>query len=495
MDSGMRSRQRKLAERNLIAADENYQLARKSVDQLFTQVADNKLLNEPYMEGLRFELLESARTFYQEFVAKRRDDPSAANELSMTRLRLADIAWQLGKHNEAISELRAARLGAQGISSYQSGLRMGSYLIQLGRLDEAQTTLDATIKEIESQRFAKPGEEQLSNLLARILEQVILRRRKGESEAAIAEFTKAAEILEPIVQQRSVVDDNYRDLASIYIDRGQLAFQVRDDSAAEEWFKKALSLRRAYSASRPNSTQARLGLAVVLSNLSGPLRRMNRHAEAIRLLEEAVQIARELVQNHPGVASYQNDLAAGLGNLSVVLKTSGQPARANEVNRESIAILTGVAQQHPTIATYALSLGAIEGNEGNSELDAKHWSEAILWFDRSIATLKRMPQQTNDPRVRSVLRNDYWGKADAHVALKQFHQAIPAFEKAAELSSASEQAEVRLARAMALARSGDHTAAMHAADAESMASPSDKLFGGKGRKFLCLRQPPKPTRH
>jgi hypothetical protein len=76
-------------------AEDQFRLARRSVDELI-QIADEELADNPQMEGLRKRLLDSALTYYQEFIAQRRKDPKSQADLEATRDRvkkiLADLA-------------------------------------------------------------------------------------------------------------------------------------------------------------------------------------------------------------------------------------------------------------------------------------------------------------------------------------------------------------------------------------------------------------------
>jgi serine/threonine protein kinase len=76
-------------------AEAQFRLARKSVDELF-RVSERELADWPGTEALRKRLLTSVLSYYQEFVERCRDDPSAQAELLEARKRvekiLADLA-------------------------------------------------------------------------------------------------------------------------------------------------------------------------------------------------------------------------------------------------------------------------------------------------------------------------------------------------------------------------------------------------------------------
>jgi serine/threonine protein kinase len=76
-------------------ADARFRLAKKSVDEMI-QFSKEELADNPMFQGLRKRLLDSALTYYQEFIDQRRDDPAAQEELRETKNEvetiLADLA-------------------------------------------------------------------------------------------------------------------------------------------------------------------------------------------------------------------------------------------------------------------------------------------------------------------------------------------------------------------------------------------------------------------
>src|SRR5262249_15766201 len=72
-------------------ARENFEMARRTIDDLCTKVSEGRLLNEPGMEEVRQELLQMARRYYQEFLARRTNDPSYRAESGRACRRLATL--------------------------------------------------------------------------------------------------------------------------------------------------------------------------------------------------------------------------------------------------------------------------------------------------------------------------------------------------------------------------------------------------------------------
>src|SRR5262249_12971620 len=102
------------AQANQRKSEANYQLARAAVDRYFTQVSEARLLNEPRMDRLRRDLLETAREFEEAFVRERGDAPQAVAELGGPYLRLEKLTPAIGGRPRAIEQNdRAVRLFRQ----------------------------------------------------------------------------------------------------------------------------------------------------------------------------------------------------------------------------------------------------------------------------------------------------------------------------------------------------------------------------------------------
>jgi hypothetical protein len=75
-------------------AEERFELARRSADEMI-QISEQELADKPHLENLRKRLLETALSYYQEFIELRRGDPSAQAELEGTRDRVRKIIGDL----------------------------------------------------------------------------------------------------------------------------------------------------------------------------------------------------------------------------------------------------------------------------------------------------------------------------------------------------------------------------------------------------------------
>src|SRR5262249_38480032 len=75
--------------------------ARRAVDEMYTEVAERWLEQEPEMEEVQREFLLKALRFYQEFAGERGTDPAVRLATGMAYRRVGDIERKLGEQAKA----------------------------------------------------------------------------------------------------------------------------------------------------------------------------------------------------------------------------------------------------------------------------------------------------------------------------------------------------------------------------------------------------------
>lgn len=160
--------------RRALEAEARFELARRAADEMI-RLAEGELSENPFQEGLRKQLLETALGYYQEFIKQRAEQPEAQAELSVTQDRvkriLADLAVLKADRNNFL-------------------LREPAVLDDLQATEEQRSK----IAEITDRRFSRrepfrsPRELNISEHQQRAL--VIAR----ENEAALAEILTPAQL-------------------------------------------------------------------------------------------------------------------------------------------------------------------------------------------------------------------------------------------------------------------------------------------------------------
>ncbi|MDA1160086.1 MAG: serine/threonine-protein kinase, partial [Planctomycetota bacterium] len=90
-------------------SEASFQDALAAVNDFFTRVSEDRLMNEPGAEGLRHELLGLARDYYQRFLNRRSDDPTVRDEVALSHFRVGLIIEELDSPQAAIESYEKAR--------------------------------------------------------------------------------------------------------------------------------------------------------------------------------------------------------------------------------------------------------------------------------------------------------------------------------------------------------------------------------------------------
>jgi hypothetical protein len=88
-------------------AEANFQRTRSAIDEYFTTVGQNKLLDVPGLQPLRKDLLEAAVRYYRALAHERSDDSSVRAGLAVAHFRLAEVNFEVDRNDDSIRELDA----------------------------------------------------------------------------------------------------------------------------------------------------------------------------------------------------------------------------------------------------------------------------------------------------------------------------------------------------------------------------------------------------
>ena len=91
----------RLAQEEATRAKASEQRTRQTVDELFTEVSENVLFNQPGMQPVRKKLLAKTLVHYRRFVGDHRDDQGVSRELGKTCYRIGRITRMLNSISEA----------------------------------------------------------------------------------------------------------------------------------------------------------------------------------------------------------------------------------------------------------------------------------------------------------------------------------------------------------------------------------------------------------
>jgi serine/threonine protein kinase len=133
-------------------AEANFEKARRAVDELFTQIGEEPLRDNPRLKDSRRQLLEAALAFYQAFIDQARDAPAQQAELAAVRTRMARIIAELAAPQGGSEKMFQALLLTEKAVQDDLGLTRD----QVARLNERFDKLWQPLREFDKRG---PGAE------------------------------------------------------------------------------------------------------------------------------------------------------------------------------------------------------------------------------------------------------------------------------------------------------------------------------------------------
>jgi serine/threonine protein kinase len=374
-------------------ADERSLLARRAVDEMYSQVAEKWLRDQPTLTTLQRDFLEKALVFYERFVSDSASDPRTRQDAVEALYRVGLIRMRLGRYSEAEvalrrvvdlgsdlvrqfpdrPELRLARAEARIklVSLYQAfgqnfsghpGVPIGGIIFD-AKARNGQTT--------EAEREIRQVERELADLRTRIPEDAAYRRRLAEAHDALgteqffanqfreAEATVqvAFEVWQSLVKEFPDEPEYRLGLAKNHYTLGrQLTFGDQTEKA-EATLRQAEAMLSKLHQERPGDPRFRDTLAETLSKLVEILGKTKRYDEADAVARRSLAISERLAEDFPEVPGYQSTLAGSLQNLATVLGLRGRDPEAERYYRRALTVRERRAELHPDLPYYERYVG------------------------------------------------------------------------------------------------------------------------------------------
>jgi serine/threonine-protein kinase len=297
-------------------AQEGFREARQAVDEYFTRVSENTLLDSPVpgMQPLRKELLETALRYYRGFHARSRDDPALRAELARAIYRVGRINELVGGSDETLAAYEEARsLGERLMGDHPADTTV--------RLDLARA----------------------SRCAGRMLAQ-----RMGQPGAGLARLRTAVTLGEALVLEQPGNAEFQNELATCYVDLGA-SLRTRKETEGElPSLEKAQLIWDRLAAVEP---RFRLQQAQTLSAIGNSYSQAGNAAFALVHLERARDLLGKISQDSPGRIDVSQDLAETWRRIGWVHRGFTHRAEdARDAFRHSGEIWDRLARENPAVA-------------------------------------------------------------------------------------------------------------------------------------------------
>jgi eukaryotic-like serine/threonine-protein kinase len=412
-------------------SDLRWQLARSAVDDMYTQVAEKWLANEPQKDDLQRAFLEKARDIYQHLAEERSDDAAVRRETALASFRVGQIYRELGRREEAEAAYRPALTAQEQLvqqfpdkAEYRQDLSetanwLGELLRAGGkRLGEAEQAFRRAGRLQAELAGAYPRVPRYRMALARTHYNLgAVEMDTGRPREAGADYGTSIELLEGLRKDFPEEPDYRQELATSYTDRGLLLHETRRPEEAQGDCREAVALQKALAEKGSSPPLYRYRLAVFLNNL-GLVLASGRPTEALAHHDEALQILRRLTDDFPGRPLYRYEQGNTWNFLGALHEARPDPEAAEAAWRKALELFEPLVKQHGDTPEYRYGLGQACGNLGWLHLKRGAWAEARPYLERGIDNLEiALRPNPEEPRYLDALRRRSWDLFDVLVGM------------------------------------------------------------------------------
>jgi serine/threonine protein kinase len=391
------NRARQIADKQRQRAEDNFALARRAVDEMYTEVAQKWLDEQVRMTEVQRQFLEKALRFYQGFAQQAGKEPTVQLEAARAYKRVGDIQGKLGAYPDAETAYRDALhilepLAANFPTLPQYGQQLASICNTLGGL------LDKT---------GRPAQAEQA-----------LRQALGLREKLVAEFPTVA-------QYRADLASSHQSLGGLFFDK------LHRFPDAEKAFEQARTIWQKLAADFPNAPDYRGSLATTQRCLAVLLEHDGRVKEAVRAERKALEVWERLAAEFPTRPRYRAECTNAYEWLGWALYSDEQYAEGLAACQQALKLREKLVADFPSVVDYRLQLAQsyyMLSWRHNLPEREKNARQALAVCEKLVADFPSVPEG----RWGLVMNHRYLAETFAETPTekeKHYSQAIAIAEK------------------------------------------------------------------
>jgi len=360
-------------------SEASFQDALAAVNDFFTHVSEDRLLNEPGAEGLRHELLELARDYYQRFLDRRSDDPTVREEVALSHFRVGLIVEELDSPQAAVESYEKAR-------DIQSKL-LGDFPVA-----------DFPAAEAAAAKATKRALSRTLNAMARVA------TNSGNLDGAEELFNETRKLRVELVESTPDADERIefdRLLASVDMNLGLLARRRSELDRTGILYRKAQEHRQKALRRRPKHPQLRRDLAKGWYNLANLAVDLNDAEEVSTNVDLAIAQLEELLDENSDDLRDRYLLAlcyrmkADLHAALISVDDSKLAEAIDGYNKARFA-MQDLSERSPAVHRYRVELGQLLMNIGQLEGQQRRVTEARSALENAEDVFASLVQEDPD---------------------------------------------------------------------------------------------------
>ncbi|APW60434.1 serine/threonine-protein kinase [Paludisphaera borealis] len=344
-------------------------LARRAVDEMYTEVAEKWFARQPRLTQVQREFLEKALAFYERFAAEEGDDSGVRLEAARAGLRTGTIQDKLGRPERAEAARRQAIERLEDLvgchpdrAEYSAELSdalgtLGRQYAMDARSAEAEPLLTRAVVTYDSLVARLPDVRKYRLGLAQSLgAKGDLRVAQGRWQEAESDVRRGREILLKLLADAPRDRDCLRSLAARDMSLGSVLHGTDQYREAEEADRLAVTRFDALLVGDPTEADLRHRLAVSLDNHALSLEITGRRDDSIASSRRGEELLRSLISEFPDVPEYRAHLAKCEQALVLKLRVAGRLGEAIQTGELAVQVGEALVREHPAVLEYRVTL-------------------------------------------------------------------------------------------------------------------------------------------
>ena len=383
-------------------AEASLEKARVSIDEYFTLVSEETLLDEPGFHDLREQLLNSALTFYEQLIEENNGNSDLLEDLADAHAKVAHISAVVGKlqksreHYDISFEIyrtlneTLANDDALKIAELKAKGQYATVLYRSGMVEQAQFEVDSVISSCVKYQQSRPDETQLNAILLNAYRLLgALHDDVGDPNSCKTAYEAA------LVQAKKLVaakpnDSNHRlSFAQTYKSLGQLSFRLGEWGIALTHYENALAETDKASEDASNQLSFAYSKANVLNDIGNLMVSKGNFDRAIECYADADSLVSDLTRLNPKVLEYKNLRGVLLHNLGHASIQKGEFDESNSYLQQALVLRKSLIEKHhqshsidSDYANTLNSLAVVSTETGDLKTAVEYYQKAINVLER-----------------------------------------------------------------------------------------------------------------
>ncbi len=447
------------------AAERNFKRAKAAVDEMLSEVGQDRLRSIPQMEPVRRDLLKKAKTFYDEFMTEQSADPAIRLEAALAQQRVADILEKLGDTAFALKAYESALNLFQRLdkeypdqkeikSSYANvANNYGNLFKELKRNRGAEQSYKLALQLREALHAKEPANAEIALELAKSHNNwAQILSTQGNGKAAAEEFQKSRQILDSLALNPGGSRFT-TELARTLNNLGALQNSLGANAAAEATLTQAGIILRELVVKEADDPGHRQDLAQNLF-LQARLFRDTDAKKAEEDYREAIQLQDRLAKDFLYTPAYRQELANSYSDLAILLQTTGKQKEADDAYNRALELQRKIVKDFARLPDYRFNLGSSLNNRAIMLLGTNRSKDAEDAFLEAMNVFAKLKEENPDVPQYAVELADtcqnlgaVWQASQPKKALDMVRQAMEVRTELAKNNPDLAEYQEKLARA------------------------------------------------